>query len=393
MFHIIEAIKNFLKKFLPPPVKAFNREMSALDQHLMRLERQILEQKQQLLALDKKLVQQGQAQDRKLAQQTQALDKKLAQQTQALDKRLEQQTQAQNKKLEQQTLTLDKKLARIPGISRQLYQMKQADRSVTPQPRLSYFEFSIVDHCNLNCKGCNHFACIAEERYVPAEKIRQDLNRLSELLHGAVTRIGVMGGEPLLHPDLLEILAATRAAFPNTEILLFTNGLLLLKMSEDFWTCCRENNIVVNNTKYPIDQDYEGMQRTAAEHDVRFQFWGIADGQKTLWKHPLDLDGRQDPVYSFWACDEANKVVNLDDGRLYTCPQAPSIRIFNQKYGTHLEWEPGDYLDIYKAQSADEVFRFLSTPNPFCRYCAVSKRVFGLPWEQSKQEMSEWLPD
>lgn len=216
---------------------------------------------------------------------------------------------------------------------------------------------------------------------------------MSELLHGAVTRIGVMGGEPLLHPGLQEILVATRSAFPNTYIQLITNGLLLLKMSENFWKCCRDNNIVIANTKYPINLDYEKMQRVAAEHNVQYEFFGGTDKvEKTLRKYPFDLKGRQNPIFSFWDCFHT-ECTSLDDGKLFICPISATARIFNEKYGTHLELEPGDYLDIYEVQSADEINNFLAKPKPFCRYCMISKREHELPWGQTTQEISEWLSD
>lgn len=34
---------------------------------------------------------------------------------------------------------------------------------MTPQPTLQYLVLNILDHCNLNCKGCDHFAPIAKK--------------------------------------------------------------------------------------------------------------------------------------------------------------------------------------------------------------------------------------
>ena len=100
-------------------------------------------------------------------------------------------------------------------------------RRLTPQRRLSYFILNILDHCNLGCAGCDHFAPLAERRCVPVEDIARDLARIAEILRGDVASIGVMGGEPLLHPRLEEILARTRRFLPETDIMLVTNGILL----------------------------------------------------------------------------------------------------------------------------------------------------------------------
>jgi len=128
----------------------------------------------------------------------------------------------------------------------QIYLRTKQKQRLTPQEQLSYFILNIVDHCNLRCKGCDHFASIAEERFVSLEHIKRDLARMSILLNGNVKRIGVMGGEPLLHPELKQILISARVYFPDTLIQLVTNGLLLLRQDEEFWQICRETTSLLS---------------------------------------------------------------------------------------------------------------------------------------------------
>jgi molybdenum cofactor biosynthesis enzyme MoaA len=250
---------------------------------------------------------------------------------------------------------------------------------------------NILDHCNLRCKGCDHFAPIAEERFVSLDNIRKDLAQISTILSGEVKRIGVMGGEPLLHPQLKEILISTRLYFPNTLIQLVTNGLLLLGQDEEFWLICRGNNIIIVNTKYPINLDYEAIKKTAAAHGVVFEHYGYTGITKFSHKITLDIEGIQDPEKSFAECFHANRFPLLMDGKLYSCPIAPNVRHFNNKFGTHMELEDRDFLDIYRVKKASELLNFLSSPKPFCRYCNVANRLYGHKWERSKREMDEWI--
>jgi len=64
---------------------------------------------------------------------------------------------------------------------------------------LLYFLYEIVHHCNLNCKGCDHCAPIAEEEFVSVEQIIKDLTLLKSRFFN-IFQLGIMGGEPLLHP-------------------------------------------------------------------------------------------------------------------------------------------------------------------------------------------------
>ena len=145
-------------------------------------------------------------------------------------------------------------------------EMNEEDRLLkfVQKPCLEYMIVNILDHCNLRCKGCDHFACIADEKFYKRDNIYRDLSRMAEIFHGDyIMKIAVMGGEPLLHPELKQILKDVRSLFPYTTIRLTTNGLLLLQQDEEFWKVCRDNDVTIVNTKYPINLKYDEMQRKA----------------------------------------------------------------------------------------------------------------------------------
>ena len=64
-------------------------------------------------------------------------------------------------------------------------------------------EMHIVDHCNLNCKGCAHFSNICNNNMLDIDKYSKDLDKISR--HFNVYYFRLLGGEPLLHPKLKEI--------------------------------------------------------------------------------------------------------------------------------------------------------------------------------------------
>ena len=260
------------------------------------------------------------------------------------------------------------------------------------QPHLAYFEINIVDHCNITCKGCSHFSPIAEKRFSPLEVIQSDLRRMSELTLGKVDEFHILGGEPLLHPDLLKILVTARECFPDTVISLISNGVLLLKQEQEFWDVCYENRITIEVTKYPMKIDYDKIIQTVKEKKIAFKFHSYTgQATKTMYKMPLDLEGTQDETVSFRNCTLANRWIALMDGRMYTCQVAPNIMHFNKKFAKNLALEAGDSIDIYQAKDIDEILAFLSTPKPFCKYCKATEVVSGIPWGPSKGELSEWV--
>ncbi len=81
--------------------------------------------------------------------------------------------------------------------------------------------------------------------------------RIAVLTEGNIGRIWLIGGEPLLHPDIVAFFCILQEKFfPDTHITLDTNGTLLLKQKEEFWQALRATGIELTLTKYPIDVDY-----------------------------------------------------------------------------------------------------------------------------------------
>ena len=253
------------------------------------------------------------------------------------------------------------------------------------------FSVPLVEHCNLRCCGCDHFAPLAEQEFADIVVFENDFARLSELLNGEAVKIGLLGGEPLLHPQAKDFFYIARKYFPKTRIRVVSNGVLLLKQNEDFWKSCKENNIVFEITKYPINLNFDKMKEVAKSCGVTFEFRDeTGELQKTSYHIPLDLAGRQDARKNFMKCFHSNVTIFLKKGRLYTCTVAANIGHFNKYFNMDLQVSAADSIDIYKAQSAQEIFAFLSKQIPFCRYCYVDKRSFGIPWKRSHKDIKEW---
>lgn len=76
------------------------------------------------------------------------------------------------------------------------------------------------------------------------------MTQLSKIFNNIKT-IRLLGGEPLLHPDLSSFVKSARRSFPSTKIDITTNGTLLKKPDQTFWDTCRETNTAIALTAYP----------------------------------------------------------------------------------------------------------------------------------------------
>lgn len=267
-------------------------------------------------------------------------------------------------------------------------------KNVTKRRRplvLLNFVYHLADHCNLNCKCCDHFSPIAENKLANITEFEKDMCRLGELCSGYARRINLQGGEPLLNPNAIDFAIIARRYFPNAEILFTTNGILLNKQTEEFWEQCKNNNISIEVTKYPINVDYEEILKIALNHDVNICFYGSTkDKKKTTYYLPLDLEGKQDINDNFDKCFHANNCIMLKQGRLYTCTIAANVEHFNYYFNKELYVSNKDSISIYEAENLDDILQFLAKPIPFCRYCRVRDREYELEWEQTKRNIKEW---
>lgn len=260
-----------------------------------------------------------------------------------------------------------------------------------PQPMLQYLEVYITEHCNLNCKHCAPFSPIAAKSFYDIEVFKKDMKRLSELSDKLLCKLRILGGEPLLHPKIEEFLKVSRECFPNTSIHLVTNAILLLKQKDSFFETCRDYKIAITPTKYPIKLDFEKIEARVREYDIEFFYNNGGAVEKTLFHQPLNLKGECNPNKMFYKCAWANGCINLDNGKLYTCPYPRSIKNFNQYFKQNLIVSKQDYIDIYEVKSMQEVLESLAKPIPFCRYCDLDRLSWDNKWERSRKEITEWI--
>jgi len=81
--------------------------------------------------------------------------------------------------------------------------------------------------CNLNCLGCTNYSDLKFSGYIPWEEGKEDLsNWLTKI---TIPDFGLIGGEPLINPQVREWIKGSRDLLPLSQIRFTTNGLLLEK--------------------------------------------------------------------------------------------------------------------------------------------------------------------
>ena len=91
----------------------------------------------------------------------------------------------------------------------------------------------LTNQCNLNCAYCIYACDITHTKYyITLEELKNTLLLMKQKLP-SLKRLMLSGGDPLIHPNFIEISTEIRKIFPNIEVCVYTNGLLLSKFTDN----------------------------------------------------------------------------------------------------------------------------------------------------------------
>ncbi len=258
-------------------------------------------------------------------------------------------------------------------------------RILCRNPVLYHFEVHITDHCNLNCKGCSHFSNLCEPSFADLGEFEADMKRMAGLF-SAVRQIYLLGGEPLLHLRVSEFARVARRIFPKTRIVLMTNGTLVTRQKEEFWSALREARVILLCDSYPIGLPVQEINRLGREQGVKIE-WTVQRGK--FFKVPLNPRGEHDAHSSFTRCHGRNNCPLLKNGRLYPCGYIAFADVFRKHFNIR-EFEPTHSDSISIDEPPELIMEFLLNPVPWCSHCDMDSLEF-YTWGRSKRTMDEWI--
>jgi hypothetical protein len=229
---------------------------------------------------------------------------------------------------------------------------------------LPYLEFPVALHCNQQCAACLHFSPLSEKHFYDTKKFKKDIAQLKELVSHIET-IRVMGGEPLLNPDLNQILDFTRNIYPYSTIVLVSNGILIKRMPKELIETIVNTNTIVKISLYPsIYQEAESIYDFLNENNIRYSKPDII----TFFKKGLYADKRENPYFP--NKPEMCRCLNMFEGKLSVCPMAMYVGILNQKFGTSFP-ENGYWKIESVLKDMDKFKENLKKAVDLCEYCRI----------------------
>lgn len=227
-------------------------------------------------------------------------------------------------------------------------------------------EVHAVQHCNLSCVGCAQSSPGQLRGYEDPEILEHTLGNLSG--HLSCRKLQVLGGEPMLHPRIDDILLVAARSGLAGKITVKTNGLLLHRASPRFWTLADEVIVsVYPATKRAIDPKRVQLQLTASSHGTALVFRKYDRFQKILVSSADREVGIED-IYD--RCEFKVFTHSVRDGRIYRC--APSVNLARGRADPE-DTDSLDAMNPYELRARLDDFLSSRYPLRSCSSCMGSQ--------------------
>jgi organic radical activating enzyme len=270
--------------------------------------------------------------------------------------------------------------------------------------------FYITDVCNLTCSECGSFNNHPLKGHSDWNDWAEQYKKFSNEVR--FKRIEILGGEPLLHPNLRDWCQGLRELWPDTEIRIVTNGtriattrglyeLMLtynITMEVSLHSYNEESILTSVNqllrgsvtTRFKMHEspvsklltDENGVRVIISKHSKFIKQSNFTNNQ--FYK--------SNPVKAHNAC-AVTGCHEMRDGKFYKCPLIPAILNINQQLDLNLESESIELLEQYQPMEADwsyerkqEFVDNLTQPMPQCRICP-EHRIFTAYTVQNKKDI------
>ncbi len=228
---------------------------------------------------------------------------------------------------------------------------------------------NITTRCSLRCQECSLFIpYVTEPMDFPAEEIMEDLNTVLTSM-GYTRVINFYGGEPLLHPDLANMIRSLREDRRMDRISIITNGTIVPK-EDVLQAMAEEERFMVRISDYgKISKNLTRLTDSLQQYKIPYEV-----ANYTYWDRHSGIgitnDSEEKLAAKFRLCTACN-VLFLINRRGYMCSTASAVC----NMGGFPE-HPSNYIDLAnKTDFSERLSRFLKRRHTgeykdACRYCS-----------------------
>lgn len=224
-------------------------------------------------------------------------------------------------------------------------------------------EAHIVDHCNLSCAHCCSLSPYLPKWAINPHELERDLAAARRVLSPGTFKL--VGGEPLLHPQIDECLSVARQSQIAPVVSVTTNGLLLPRMSPYFWQTVQALTISLYPSPALPSNTLEFIRAQAATHSIPINWKKMDEFVQMDLAAPRTNEAETADIYHDCWLRERCHIVSR--GRFFQCTRPPH---FASLLKNPLFLDDGVKLDASPALQ-ETILSYLQAPTPLatCSLC------------------------
>ncbi len=268
--------------------------------------------------------------------------------------------------------------------------------------QINDIQFHLAHACNLHCKGCSHYSnygvksASAPGGIMPFETGKEWLTAWSKRIKPRTFHL--LGGEPAINPRFKDYIYLTKELFPETELRIFSNGLLLGRHPTlDEALIATDASLVVSiHGKEP---EYVARMNKIMPLLGSWQQKGakvFVYNSNENWYDPYVGEGKSmkpfadgNPRKAWEVCAE-KACPQLHENKLWKCPSIAYLGQVADRFDLHgvPEWKPYLAVDGLSLDATDaEIAAFFAQEEvDYCGMCPTKLDRFELETTLGEEE-------
>ena len=254
--------------------------------------------------------------------------------------------------------------------------------------KIPHLEWHVTHSCNFTCNGCGHYTNDGYKENISLTTLKEWYFLWNKKIYPK--EISMLGGEPLLNKDIVNIIYMTKEVWDiqeDQEFELVSNGILFDRV-DNLAKALIDTNCILTITKHSKDLNYtkifDKSINSIKKSGVKYRIHDASEywiKSYSGYGHSIEPIESDDYKMSWENCPAGQQNFTLHDSKIYKCAALAYLPLQKRKYGDKLscKWDPYlKYKPLLPTDSELQILEFFTrSAEPVCSMCPKTKEFFS----------------